>query len=223
MFKIDVSSNIKALTRELDAIARKQVPFATAQALNAVGKRIKASEEANIKATFRNPRPFTQKSVGMTRATKAEQSVMVFIKDASAKYLEPYETGGKHFLNSKALLNPKDIRLDPYGQLPRNTLARLKARPDVFIGTVRTKAGPVNGVWQRVVDPSKVTLLAANGKRLRGLNKGPQARLKLLIRFGDALPVNTRLHFAEIAEKVVSRRLVPEFEAALEKALATAR
>jgi hypothetical protein len=223
MFKIDVRSNIKTLSREFDALAQKQVPFATAKALNAVGKRIQGGEEDNFLDKFKNPTPFTRKSVGFSRATKAEPTVTVYVKDIAARYLQPYEDGGKHFLNSRALLNPKDIKLNAYGQLPKATLARLKARPDIFIGIVKTKAGPVNGVWQRVTDTSRVTLLGANGKRLRGLNKGPTARLKLLIRFGDALPVKQRLDFGGTAAKIVAVHIEPEFEAAMAQALATAR
>jgi hypothetical protein len=145
------------------------------------------------------------------------------VKDIAAKYLEPYEEGGVHHLNSRALLNPKDIKLNAYGQLPRATLAKLKARPDIFIGVVKTKAGPVNGVWQRVIDPNRVTLLGPNMKRLRGLNKGPTAKLKLLLRFGDALPVNKRLNYGGTARKIIARHLRRDFDAALAKAMASAR
>jgi len=222
MLKIDVSSNIKEITASLDRIARQQMPFATAQALNKVAGRVKPVEQQNIRDKFTKPTPFTQNSIGISRANKANLTAAVFVKDIAAKYLQPYEEGGKHFLNSRALLNPKDIKLNQYGQLPRATLAKLKARPDIFIGIVKTKAGPVNGVWQRVTAPGR-KLVAANGRRLRGLNQGPTATLKLLIRFGDALPVNKRLEFGRTARKVIDAHLQGDFEDALAAALRTAR
>lgn len=223
MLDFNVRSNIKELSARLDSFARKQLPFATTQALNQVGSRLQKAEQGNIRATFKHPTPFTQNSVGVRRATKINLTVTVFVKDIAAKYLEPYETGGLHHLNSRALLNPKDIKLNEYGQLPRAALARLKARPDIFIGIVKTKAGPVNGVWQRVTDTSRVTMLGPKMKRLRGLNKGPTARLKLLLRFGDALPVNKPLNYGATSSKVIARHLGRDFEAALAKAIATAR
>lgn len=58
-----------------------------------------------------------------------------------ASYLEPFEFGEEHKLSGSALLNPKDIKLNKYGNLPRNKLSQLKAK----IGDV----GGVNAVWQR--------------------------------------------------------------------------
>lgn len=223
MLDINIRDNIRQLTAQLDRVARQQMPFATAQALNRIGKRVERAEQGNIRAKFKHPTPFTQKSIGVKRATKTNPEVTVFVKPVAAKYLEPYETGGVHKLPGRALLNPKDIKLNAYGQLPRATLAKLKARPDIFIGIVKTKAGPVNGVWQRVTDTTRVTLLGPNGRRVRGLNKGPGARLKLMLRFGDALPVNTRLEFGGTATKVISRNLRRDYEAVLAAALTTTR
>jgi hypothetical protein len=222
MIKIDVSSNIKRLSASLDRLAQKQLPYATAQALNKVAGRVKPAEQQNIRDKFTKPTPFTQNSIGVSRANKASLTAAVFVKDIAAKYLQPYEDGGKHFLSSRALLNPKDIRLNQYGQLPRATLAKLKARPDIFIGIVKTKAGPVNGVWQRVTAPGR-KLVAANGRRLRGLNQGPTATLKLLIRFGDALPVNKCLEFGATGQRVVDAHLQGDFADALAAALSIAR
>ncbi|WP_317201470.1 hypothetical protein [Janthinobacterium sp.] len=225
MINIDVRSNLRTLTRSLNDLTRKQVPFAIAQALNSVAKRVKAAEEQNIRATFKKPTPFTQNSLGVSRASKANPVATVFVKSIAAKYLAPYETGGVHKLNSRALLNPKNLKLNQYGQLPKAVLASLKARPDIFIGRVKTKAGMVNGVWQRVTDAKRVTLLNSKGKRLRGLNRATAqpGHLKLILRFGDALPVNKKLNYGLRAKQVVERYLAADFNAAIEAALRTAR
>jgi hypothetical protein len=203
---ISVRSNIKEISKKLNALAYKQIDFATALALTDLAKQVQAAEEENIKATFKHPKPFTVKSVGMRGATKRSLTATVFVRPIAAKYLEPYEDGGTHELPGKALLNPKDIRLDQYGQLTRATLARLKARRDVFIGPVKTASGIVNGVWQRT-------------KAKRGVPSG----LKLLIRFGDALPVNKKLNYGAHAQAVINRGFNAAFSAGLAKAMATAR
>lgn len=207
-FDISIRSNVKEITKSLSALAYKQVKFATAQALTALAKEVQADEIQNIASTFKKPRPFTQKSVGVQGARKDTLTAVVFVRDIAAKYLAPYEGGGNHVMpgTSKAILNPKKIRLDQYGQLPRKVLNRLKARRDVFIGPVKSKSGTVNGVWQRI--PAK--------------RKQP-AHLKLLIRFGDSLAVNKRLNYRSRAKALVDRRFNAVFSEAMSKAMASAR
>lgn len=207
-FDVSIRSNLKEITRSLSALANKQIAFATAQALTELAKEVQADEIENIATTLKKPKPFTQKSVGMQGARKDTLRASVFVRPVSAKYLAPYEDGGNHVLpgDSKAILNPKNIRLDQYGQLPRKVLDRLKARKDVFIGPVKSKSGTVNGIWQRI--PAK--------------RKQP-AHLKLLIRFGDSLAVKKRLNYRSRAKALVDRRFNAVFESELGKAIASAK
>jgi len=228
MLDISIKSNMKDVMRRIDAFTARQLPFALAQGINATAARVQAAETDNIKATFENPTPFTQKSVGLSKARKAAPVATIYIKKIAAAYLQPYEDGGVHKLNSRALLNPKDIRLNSYGQLPRATMGRLKARPDVFIGAIRTRGGQsVNGVWQRVA-PKRARGGAKTAPR-RAMTKAqlakesPAGRLKLLIRFGDALPVRKQLNFGATARDIVDRYFPGDFQAALAEALRTAR
>ena len=206
MINFSVRSNVKEISKTLTALAYKQVEFATALALTDLAKQVQKAESDNIKATFKHPKPFTVNAVGMRGATKRNLTAQVFVRPIAAKYLAPYEGGGTHELPGRAVLNPKDIRLDHYGQLTRATLKRLKARPDVFIGAVKTAAGMVNGVWQRT-------------KPKRGQPGG----LKLLIRFGDALPVNKQLNYGAHAKMIIDRGFNMAFSRAMARAKATAR
>jgi hypothetical protein len=224
-FEFSIRSNIKEIQKKLGAFAYQQVPFASAAAVTSLAKLVRDAEVKNIQSTFKNPSPFTVKSVRMTAARKGSPVATVFVMDKAAQYLEPYEDGGTHHLASNALLNPKDVALNQYGQLRKGTLAALKARSDIFIGEVKTKHGMVNGVWQRSAEKATVRrmkggkLVVANAKR--GFNTSGQ--LKLLIRFGDALPVKERLHYRARAQKVVDMNVDREFGRALAKAMATAR
>lgn len=230
MIGISVKSDFKKLTRSLSALVTKQVPFAKAQAINATAKRVQVAETENIRKTFTSPTPFTQNSVAVKRATKANPTAIVYVRDIAAKYMQPYEGGGVHVLPGRALLNPKNIALNAYGQLPRGIVDKLKGRPDVFIGSVRLKNGDtINGIWQRPTDTKRVTLLNERSKRLGKLNRlkrtdaNPRGKLKLLIRFGDAIPVKKQLNYGKQARVIVNRYLAQDFEAALKKALATAK
>ena len=217
--ELSIRSNVKDIQKRLSNFAYKQVDYATALALTTLAKRVAVAEAGQIKGTFAHPKPFTVNSVGVKGATKRTLTAIVYMRPVAAKYLQPYEEGGVHVLPGRALLNPKDIRLDQYGQLTRATLARLKARPDIFIGPVKTKKGIVNGVWQRSYVAPKQKVAGRGAPRGRNTTD----KLKLLIRFGDALPVKKRLHWGDTAKKVIDRGFVQAFTDAMAKAMATAR
>ena len=223
-FDISVHANVKEISRSLSRLAHSQINFATALALTALAKEVQADEIRNIGSTFKKPKPFTQKSVGMQGARKDTLQAKVFVRPIAARYLEPYEKGGSHVLAGRALINPKNIKLDSYGQLPRKALARLKARKDIFIGPVKTKSGVINGVWQRAYHRPKGSERGRShqgGEVRRGSNT--TGRLKLLIRFGDALAVNKRLNYRSHARALIDRRFNALFSEAMGKALASAR
>jgi hypothetical protein len=223
---ISIRSNIKEISKSLSDMAFKQIAFIATKALTELAKEVQADESDNIAHTFKKPKAFTKNAVGMRGARKDNLTALVFVRPIAARYLDPYETGGDHVLpgSSQAILNPKDIRLNANGQLPRGVLERLKARPDIFIGPVQTKAGPVNGVWQRPYIRPKGSERGRShqgGEVRRGANT--TGRLKLLIRFGDALPVNKRLNYRSRAKSLVDRRFDAAFAKAMAEALATAR
>ncbi|HLN25017.1 MAG TPA: hypothetical protein VK558_13660 [Patescibacteria group bacterium] len=229
---ISVKSDVKALQRALTDFAKKQIPFATANALNAVAKRVQAAGTKQILRVLPTATPFTQKSVKVRAARKSNLTAVVYMGDITASYLEPFEFGGKHSLGTKrGLLVPKNVAVNQYGNLAKNKLETLKGRQDIFVGAVTTKGGVVNGVWQRVTDTSRASLLNAKGKRLKGLNRAMKDKdtgkmvghLKLLIRFEDALPVKQRLGYFETARSIVDKTFKGELAMGLRKAMASAR
>lgn len=213
-------ADIKELSGSLNNL-QKQIRFASAQALTKVARKIEQAEREQIQSVFDTPTPFTVKSVGSRGANRDNLTAKVFVRDIAASYLEPYEFGGVHKLNGNTLLNPKNIKLNKYGNLPRNKLTQLKAKPDVFIGSI----GGVDGVWQRKKARARK---GGNKRRKRSKNGTRQPRIKqpmpkLLIRFGDALPVNKHLGYFDTANKIAESSFNEVFESALSNALATAR
>ncbi|WP_256852793.1 hypothetical protein [Pantoea sp. Fr+CA_20] len=212
--------DLKSLTMHLQAI-RKQIPFAIAQSLTSVASNIAAAEKKALTRRLDSPTPFTVNAVGSTGARKSNLQAKVFVRDIAASYLAPFEFGGQHKLNSSALLNPKNIKLNKYGNLPRNKLNQLKAKDNVFIGEV----GNRNGVFQRVKSKKgkkakKRLKRSANGtRRERGKSPAP----KLLIQFGNALPVKPVLGYMERAEKMAGALMPAALSAAISLALRTAK
>jgi hypothetical protein len=202
MITVNVRADVKALSRSLDALRYRQLPYATSLALTALARKVARAEVKNLAGVLDKPTPFTLNSVAVIAARKERLVATVLVKDIAARYLEPFEFGGKHVLNGRALLNPKNVALNQYGNLPRTMLARLKGRRGVFVGVVATKDGRrISGVWQRLA----------------------RGHLKLLIRFGQALEVKQHLGWGAKAEATVRRWFDAEFTAAFRRALATAR
>jgi len=201
---------------------KKQIPFATAQALTSVARKIEAAQKTALSRKLENPTPFTVKAVGSTGARRDNLVAKVFVRDIAAGYLEPFEFGGHHKLNSQALLNPKNIKLNKHGNLTRNKMAQLKAKPEVFVGDV----GGVNGVWQRK-KTSKGKKVAKRRKRsANGTRRPPRQKKrapKLLIRFGDALPVHPVLGYRERSETMAANLIKTELNRAIAAAMASAR
>lgn len=213
-------ADIKDLSAELQSL-KKQIPFATAQALTNVARQIAVAEKAAFQRKLENPTPFTVNSVGSVGARRDSLTAKVYVRDIAAGYLEPFEFGGVHKLNGQALLNPKDIKLNKYGNLSRNKLSQLKAKSNVFIGDV----DGINGVWQRVKTKKgrkgkKRQKRSANGSR-RARDKNPMP--KLLIRFGDALPVKPTLGYMDRAEKMAAALMQGALSKAIDEALKTAK
>lgn len=213
-------ANLTDLSNQLRTL-RKQIPFATAQAMTAVVRKIEDAQKVAMQRNLDNPTPFTVKSVKSRGARKSDLKAKVFVMNTAAAYLEPFETGGVHKLNGSALLNPKDIKLNKYGNLPRNKLSSLKSKENTFIGDV----GGVNGVWQRKKAKKgkkgrKRLQRSPNGTR-RDRKKQPMP--KLLIRFGDALPVEPVLGYQDRAMKMTQALLPQEINRAIAEAIRTAR
>ena len=203
-------ANITELEKTLRNVS-KQAKFAQARALTRVARSIQEKEQQNIENTFDNPTPFTIKSVKSIGARRDNLQAKVFIQDIAANYLEPYEHGGVHKLSGKVLLNPKNIRLNKYGNMPRGKVKNLAAKDDVFMGSVDTAKGKVSGVWQR--------------KKVRkSKKKGSQrGNLKLLVRFGEALPVKQDLGFYDVAQDTFMKEYPGYFRDEVANAFATAK
>lgn len=210
-------AGLRELSAQLNSL-QKQIPFATAQALTGVARKIQHAERVALQRKLENPTPFTVNSVGSTAARRDNLQAKVFVRDVAASYLEPFEFGGQHKLNSQALLNPKNIKLNKYGNLTRNKMAQLKARPDVFIGVI----DGVNGVWQRKKGKgrknAKRRKRSANGTRRDPIKRRPP---KLLIRFGNALDVKPVLGYMDRAGTMATNLLPGELDRAVGAALAS--
>lgn len=218
LIMVDSMATLKDLSRQLKQL-QKQIPFATAQAMTTVVREIAAAQKVALGRKLESPTPFTVNAVGSSGARKNNLRAKVYVRDIAAEYLEPFEFGGEHKLNSQALLNPKNIKLNKYGNMPRNKLSQLKAKPNVFVGEVNG----VDAVWQRR-KPKKAkkkrARRSANGTRRP---KRKQRAPKLLVRFGDALPVTPTLDYMNRSRSMAAGLMPGALSRAIEEAIRTAK
>ncbi|MCK8784129.1 hypothetical protein M0638_07035 [Roseomonas sp. NAR14] len=204
MLRIDVRADIRSFERTLDNVQRRQIPFATANALNATARAVQAEERRELPSVFDRPTPFTLNSIGIVPARKDRLEARVFVKDKQASYLGLQETGGTRLPAKRALVLPARITLNTYGNMPKGAIKRAIARRDVFVGKVKGMAG----IWQRPKD---------------GQRRAAPGRMKLLASFEPVAQYRPRLGFVPRAEEVATAAFPREMRVALAKALATAK
>jgi hypothetical protein len=210
---LSIKYDTRAFSQLLTDVQRKQLPFATMTALNSLAFQAQQVERSAFGQVLAHPRPFTQKSVLVTKAKKSNLSVTIFVKPEVASYLDPFEFGGVHVVPGKLLLNPVGLRLDKYGQLTRTQVTALNTAANtptsgVFLGTVHG----IFGYWQRV---GSGTITKRGNLRQLGL--------RLLAKLEQPGAVKTHLEFESRGVDFITKQADVEFTKALVKALATAK
>jgi hypothetical protein len=194
MMTISVKPDTKDCVAMLNSLARNQVPYAMSVMVTDIAFQVQRAEIDNIQKTFKHPRPYTTRSVRVIQATVKTLTAIVYVIPEVAKYLLPYETGGLHVLPGPALLNPKGVSLDQYGQITQRMRKALKQRPDIFVATIHG----VTGFFRKL----------AKGK------------VRLLVEFGVALPVNVHLNFHRRALEVARAAAPGAWDLGFSKAIA---
>ena len=201
--ELSIKSNIDQFQKDLDKVAKTQIPYATALALNTLARKVIAGEIEEIEKDFPTATPFTKRAFSYIPATKSNPFTTIYAKDIQDTYLEPYTDAGSSVPTAGgAMLVPKGIGLNQYGNIPYKKIASLRAGGNVFVGTIKTKAGAkIGGVFER----------------LKG--KGDTQRLKILVRFTDPWNVKQHFDFEQRAIDTIEREVQDAMEQALLKAL----
>lgn len=222
-----VRGDVKAITRDLTHLQRKQVPFATAKALTDVAKVAKRAEERAIVREFDNPTPYTKGAVYFDAANKRSLTAAVGLKDRGSKgarpavqYLRAPMRGGAR--RDKGL----DVALRKRGLLP----AGYQAVPSRYIK--KTKHGNLSLAVARGIlrDLDKrhgararvrVAYMEINGRR--GIWRSDRAGIHPLLFFVRVPRYSVQYDFEAVAERAVRRAFPVAMNRALRRALATAR
>lgn len=212
MLDLSITSDVRNQIRLVSEEHKRHVAFALVKTVNELAKIAQVEEKKGLASFFDNPTPFTLNSIAIKYAKKGNPTATIYIRPLAARYIAPYEYGGKQFLGSKpADLVPVSVAANQYGNLPRNTIKKYLNRKDVFLG----KVGSIYGLWQRPT--------AQAGKRKGSKTANNTGKLKLLVSFHDPVNTQKRLNFGARANAVVSRNIKSVFERQLAAAITSAR
>lgn len=107
MISISVKHDLAGLTRWLNDLQRKHVPFATALALTRTADKVITAEYAEMRRVFDRPTPFTLNSLRKIPATKTKLVAYVFPKDLG-QYRKHYEELD-HYLYPQIMGGPRSL------------------------------------------------------------------------------------------------------------------
>jgi hypothetical protein len=214
---LEMSIDTRAIERRLNSLATSQLPFAVALGINDVAGQIQEAEQTSLARDLDRPAPFTKRGLFVSRASKRRLVGVVGFKAAQASYLETQATGGRRRAKGKAIVVPVGQRLNKYGNMPRGSLKRALAKPDVFSGTIKGVAG----IWQRPKRGARRTK-SGGAQSGRVATVGKRKGLKLLAIYKDSVKYSPRLKFVPRAQVKATAEIGPAIARHLARAVKTA-
>tara|TARA_R110002012_G_scaffold182426_1_gene348787 strand:- start:42 stop:629 length:588 start_codon:yes stop_codon:yes gene_type:complete len=194
--KIDVKTNIKAVTKDLSRTQKKQIPFATANAINTTLFQLRKEMGKQTKKKLDNPTPFTQKGFMVKKANKKTLLGLLFLKDEVADYLKFQIDGGVRSNSKKFAIPTDNAKLNKYGNIPGK------------------KSGVVKGKNQKILTINNMTGVYQTHK---------DKTLKLLIAFKDKAVYKIKFPFYQIGQGFINSKFNKNMINALDRALKSAK
>ena len=146
MATISLASDIKKVVKQLDSLQRKQVPYATALALNDVAFEARKAEQNAQRRYLDRPVRFTQTGFFVGKANKRKLTATIEIPANRWKYIRHQVEGGASTRASGFHAIPLDKSIqNKYGGMPRNKSRTLLKRKGHFVA----KSGNTNILFKR--------------------------------------------------------------------------
>lgn len=197
--RVSVRSDVKKLERRLTAIQRKQIPFATSQAINDAS--FAAQRELKKQAPRKLDRPtrFTVNAFRVGKATKKTLKGKVFIVPKVWEYLRWQILGGTARKGGAGFGVPVNAKLNKFGNIPGRQKGLIKNKRQYVDMNAR-----VPGIYERV-----------GGKK--------SGKRRLIIAFEKTTKYRPRFSFHKIVDKTVKGVFPKAMKKRLSAALRSAR
>lgn len=215
---IDIQTNIKEVTKHLNVIQKKQIPFAASVAMNKVIFGMQKAEKKKVDRVFDNATNFTRTGFVVVKSTKKNLVAELYIQNKGNKdrtsYMRHEIDGGTRHPNKVSIVIARHSnftgKTTQAGNLRKGTLDKMKAQRSKFLfgkPTGRGWSGASAGVWERYARDTDTP-------RIR--------QVALFTKYAKYKPL---FPFYETANQVVMGRggFKKQFEKAMRMALRTAR
>lgn len=196
--EVNVKHDLKRLTKRLDNIQKKQIPFAASQALNDTGFDARKALRAQAPKKLDRPTKFTVNAFRVRKSNKRNLRAVVYIDPLRWAYLKWAIEGGKRKVDGKGTGVPYKAKLNKFGNIPGRKKGLIKKKKQ-FIATIKG----ITGVWERY---------GKGGKDVR-----------LMVAFEKDVQYERRFPFEKIVRGVAKNRFPKHLQRRLNRALATAR
>ena len=196
--RVSVKSNIDEVTKWTTNVQKKQIPFATSNAINKTLFQLRKEMMKQTVKKLDRPTPFTQKGFLVQTAKKTKLKGMLFIKQQVEDYLQYQIDGGIRSTGKNIPIPYKpNARLNKYGNIIGKRTGLIKKNTQ-FFGTVKG----IDGVWER---------------------QKKDNRLKLIIGFTKTAAYEPKFPFYVIADKFVAANFDKNFAEKFAQALRSAK
>ena len=134
---LNIKGDLKPITKHLKKVQKKQIPFATANAINSVLFGIQKAEKAQMPKKLDNPTPYTMKAFKIKKAKKTQLVGEIFVMPQKYKYLKYAIEGGTRTGNvSVPYTKTGNIKLNKYGNIKGKKGGLIKNQ-NQFIGKIK--------------------------------------------------------------------------------------
>ena len=250
--ELSVTWDVKTLTNTLSKFEKKQVPFATANAINDTAADVRTALYRKMNAVFSAPTAFTvprniekatnrKGSLFLVPAKKNKLSAMVHVKDYSysgapaIKWLRPHIKGGGR--GSKAserslrihgiIGGDKDITpstRSPYGSVSLNKFGNVtKGMMVKILSGLSALQGAPSGNVSRQSSSYFILRLGGKGSATGIWKRTGKNRIQKLFNVTNQPKYKPRLPFDSVGRDSFNKNFKPNFERQIQYAIRTAR
>jgi hypothetical protein len=243
MLNLKVEFDTRGVTRWLDDVQKRQIPFASALALTRIGKLAASDVKAEMVEKFDRPTPWTLRGVFSTLATKSKLETTVGWKDrpyggnrlSSVQMLAHQFDGGsrrikalEQWLQRAGLLSAGEYvapgagaRLDRYGNMSRGQVQQILSQ--LRVGPDQSAYASKSTRSKRNVKRAGEMFWSRGGKLPRGVWMRQGGGVSPILVVISAPSYVKRIDVPGVVERAVNKHGTAEFSKALAQALRTAR
>jgi len=221
--------------RGLGGFIDKQARYAAAVALTKTAQEIRSAIPAELDKVFDRPTTFTKQGTYLKAARRDELVAEVGFRPIQSKYLKLQAEGGIYMPREGGIRLPGNIQLNAFGNIPRGTIAKLKAAADNGqLSAALAKRLNVQGNRRKGAKPLQLFFGVPRGdawqnaplgiwRRVPGVDGGPGKLIPVILFEDTPAKYSKRLDLGQMARPIVAQRFQANFARALADAMRTAR